>query len=229
MKYSYDRRKTASPSSILRVIVKNALDGRKLSKLIEAYREALEEDFEEEHGHGYEGYGTAEAQRWYEKVLDYVFDARKKEKELQDAYVRAFLRTKRGAPKSQAKENFDEVEDFPYSDKIPVPALVIAVIGEALGERDAQAAMDLEAHARQRMEGVRDLVVKSRGGPDYASGGQYGPWGLAVVNGKHVRWTYADDGGGNWVFDVVVSSPAHGKLDSREEQQLEKAVEKALR
>lgn len=140
--YSYDHRKigTASPDSILNLIIKAVLSGRKIQNLLTAYKDAVIEDHEEEYGAFTDDPPSPEAKRWYRQVLDFVSEPHEIETALKEAYVKGYLKIRKNVDKREVSETFTW-RDWPYDfpTKGFVPLRVIEAVGNALGVQSALA------------------------------------------------------------------------------------------
>ena len=144
---SYDRRpKTASHATdILGLIVRKALDGRRIDTLIDAYVDEVTEDWEDENGPVPQS-GVSEHKEWQQSTLGMLFPPDEAEAAFKAIYVPLYRRLVRGASEHEALSVMEMPDAFYQR---PVPKAVVREVALASARRDAAEARALYERARQ--------------------------------------------------------------------------------
>lgn len=156
MAYRYHRVVLASNAhQILSMIVRKALDERNVDALVVAYREEIEEEFEETHeaedGPPAPWETEAEHKKWQTKTFGILHKPNDVEKVMSDTYVATYRRLV-GHPVS--REQALEVFMFPLPGfpEEGVPKAVAVAVAEALARRDAAEANQMREWAKERYQ-----------------------------------------------------------------------------
>lgn len=135
--YTYDRRKVASKNSILNLIVKGVLAERNVTSLVDAYIDAVKDDFEEEYGTPPESFSD---DRWLD--THGILKADAAERIAQKIYFREY---KRRARWSDPAEVFEWPEVQGRGKRTPKD--VAEAVAYALAIRDGAEAKELRERA----------------------------------------------------------------------------------
>jgi hypothetical protein len=145
--YSYDRR-ASTTKSLQQLIVQAITRGRSFKGLMHAYIEAVQEDYEEEHGERVPDPPEDRAhQSWYAQHLGFLFTPDDIERAVQKAHAKVYCPLT-GTNPSDAAEVFTLPDDFVHQSGIPLE--LAEAIGAGLARQDAQDALALRQEAQRR-------------------------------------------------------------------------------
>lgn len=116
--YNYDRRRLASASQLLHLIVQKVRDERAVSFLIAALVDELKEDWEDTHG-PLPSFDRAQLEAWEERQLGILHDAKRAEQLFQKIYVEAYLHAVPWADRQNAMEVMEYPDRMPLTDIQP--------------------------------------------------------------------------------------------------------------